>query len=489
MPFPLKSPTFGQNLLSMKQILLATLSLLCTLPLFAQVEEAELLFHWEDNSLPVNSWLNSRYNEVWGFVQDGREYAVIGSTNGTHIFDVTNPETAYEAAYIPGKYQGSGLVHRDFHDYNGYLYAVADEGASSLQIIDLSQLPDAAPVVYDSDLLIVRAHNIFIDSTNARLYALGATTPIALFSVCVFSLDDPTNPIPLGCFPNASVSIPYVHDAYVRNDTAWLNCGSYGLYLVDFSTPQTPVILGTMDGYPQEGYNHSGWMHETLPYYYMADETLGSDLKVVDVSNPQDMHVVNTFDSEPADGGPVIPHNLIVRGDYLYVSYYFEGLQVYDISDPVHPQRVLYYDTYPDDVNVNQVFYQGAWGVYPFLPSGHILVSDLNNGLYLTSGVEDPSGNIIVCDCFEHSDIALAPNPVQDEFDLYIFDKKDASQMEINLFNLQGQLVQPFGKHSLSPNETYHGSFRLSPNISAGNYLLKITFNTGERKVLKMVKF
>ncbi len=441
--------------------------------------EAQLLFHWQDDDLPVNGWLHSRYNEVWGFVQDGREYAVIGSTNGTHIFDVTQPEEAYLAAYIPGKFQGSALVHRDYHDYNGYLYAVSDEGSSSLQIIDLSGLPDHADVVYDSDNLLIRAHNIFIDSATAKLYALGTTNSFSLFSVCVYSLDDPTNPFFLSCFPNAGTSIPYVHDAFIRNDTAWLNCGSNGLYVVDFSNPQSPNILGTMDGYPQEGYNHSGWMHETLPYYYMADETLGSDLKVVDVSDFNDMHVVQTFNSEPSDGDLVIPHNLIVRGNYLYVSYYFEGLQVYDISDPVNPQRIMYYDTYPDEVNVNQVFYQGAWGVYPFLPSGHILLSDLNNGLFVFNSIEETTTGNREVESRVFQTYRVFPNPATDRISLQLQLAPDFNgRASLSLYNATGQRIQSLGSCEIR-HGSYEGSFRLSPNTGSGLYFLKVQLDNG----------
>ncbi len=454
-----------------------SLLLIACMVSYAQPEEAELLFHWQDDNLPVNSWLSSRYNEVWGFVQNGREYAVIGSTNGTHIFDVTDPTNAYEAAFVAGKDQGSSIIHRDYHDYNGYLYAVADEGSSSLQIIDLSNLPNSVNVVYDSDQLILRAHNIFIDSASAKLYALGTTTSFALFSVCVYDLSNPADPIPLGCYPNANASIPYVHDAFVRNDTAWLNCGSYGLYLVDFSSPASPVILGTMDGYPQEGYNHSGWMHETLPYYYMADETLGSDLKVVDVSDPMDMHVVSTFNSEPSDGGLVIPHNLIVRDNSLYVSYYFEGLQVYDISDPINPQRVLYYDTYPDDVNVNQVFFQGAWGVYPFLPSGNILISDLNNGLFITNGIE-PVTTSYQQNQVPELRINIFPNPTTEVCSIFFQATTDAQTATAKLYRLDGQLVQPFGKWKLIQGQ-FEGTLRLSPNVSPGLYFLEVRLDNG----------
>ena len=110
---------------------------------------AELLFHWYDSEIPGSNVYDNAYNECWGMVQDGREYAVIGTTLGTHIFDVTEPETAYEAAFVEGAVTGGIIIHRDFHDYNGYLYAVADEG-SSLQIIDITGLPDAVEVVYDS---------------------------------------------------------------------------------------------------------------------------------------------------------------------------------------------------------------------------------------------------------------------------------------------------------------------------------------------------
>ena len=47
------------------------------------------------------------------------------------------------------------LYHRDYHDYQAYLYAVSDEGASSLQIIDMSTLPDSVSLVYDSSDLFV----------------------------------------------------------------------------------------------------------------------------------------------------------------------------------------------------------------------------------------------------------------------------------------------------------------------------------------------
>ena len=89
-----------------------------------------LLFHWMDSTIIGTSLYNNAYNEVWGMVYNNKEFAVIGSTDGTHIFDVTNPSASTQVAYIPGADQGSAIVHRDYHDLDGYLYIVCDEGSS-----------------------------------------------------------------------------------------------------------------------------------------------------------------------------------------------------------------------------------------------------------------------------------------------------------------------------------------------------------------------
>ena len=112
--------------------------------------------------------------EIWGYTDStGNEYAIIGSSVGTHIFDVTNAVNSHEVVFIPGRIQGPSLIHRDFHDFDQYLYIVADEGMSSLQIADLRFLPDSAPLVYDSDSLLRTSHNIFIDTASKVLYTCG----------------------------------------------------------------------------------------------------------------------------------------------------------------------------------------------------------------------------------------------------------------------------------------------------------------------------
>ena len=336
-----------------------------------------LLFHWKDTSIVTSPVFGNTYNDIWGFSRNGKEYAVIGTTLGAHFFDVTDPVNSIQVDFIAGAFQGQMVIHRDYHDYKGYLYMVCDEGPSSLQIADLRYLPDSVSLVYDSDVLFNTAHNIFIDTATAKLYVCGGSSQLA-----VYSLADPVNPILLvNCVQDVSFwpsTVGYVHDIYVRNDTAYCNAGPNGLWAVDFSNAASPQLLGSLSQYLQQGYNHSGWLRSEGKIYAMADETHGADVKIVDVTDLQDMQVIDTFDTgvHPLS----IPHNLIFKDDYLYVSYYHDGLYIFNTCNPHQVTIAGFYDT---STEPHQTNYKGAWGVYPFLPSGNVLVSDMQNGLFI----------------------------------------------------------------------------------------------------------
>lgn len=363
----------------MKHCLLALL--LCT-PFFAhsQAAEATLLGHWNDESIPPAFFANP-YHDVWGTVVNDKEIGILCSTLGIHFFDLSNTEATLEpVAFAPATVQGNSIGHRDVKTYQHYAYAVADEGASTLQIIDMSGLPESVEVVYESDEFIRTTHNIFIDEDNARLYAVGGNG----FSLRILSLANPEQPELLASFPTASVPIPYVHDLYVRDNIAYLSAGQAGFIVMDMADPANPELLGTMTEYIEQGYNHSGWLSDDGQYFYLADETHGRDVKIVDVSDLSNMRVVSTMNAHSFPGQ--IPHNVYPQDGLLFISYYYDGLQVFDVSNPLFPRRVAYYDTYAGpDVE----FFAGAWGIF-VLPSGRALISDMNNGFYFFEAIEVP---------------------------------------------------------------------------------------------------
>ncbi|MEM6964129.1 MAG: choice-of-anchor B family protein [Bacteroidota bacterium] len=439
----------------------------------AQPIEANLLGTWTDPSIPATVFFGNPFNEVWGVAVNGSEIGIIGSTEGTHFIDVTAPTnpTEINSAFVAGGSQGIGIVHRDFHDFNNYLFAVADEGnTSTLQVIDISDLPNSTSVVYDSDEILNRAHNIFIDSTHARLYSCGArrTGTPGFINLQIIDIQDPTNPVLLRDYNE----IPYVHDVYVKNNIAYANCGDDGFFVVDFSDIDNPIILGSMTTYPQQGYNHSGWLDLDEDYYYMADETWNTDLKVVDVSDFDDMSVEQTFNA--AQTLTTIPHNLIVRCDLLYVSYYYEGLQVYDISNPLNPQRIFFYDT---STEMNTTDYEGAWGVYPFLPSGNILVSDMQNGLFVIEAVSAHECENITSTADPKTllnSVKVFPQPATDVVHIEFQAAENLAETSVELIDLTGRTVQSLGKWEIQEG-TNTWNFSLPTAVKSGVYFVKIS--------------
>jgi choice-of-anchor B domain-containing protein len=341
-----------------------------------------MLDRWDDNSLPLR--YGSAFNDIWGYVDpSGNEYALVGSIDGLFIFDVTqqdgesNSAFPVEVDFITG---GSSSLWRDMKTYQNYAYMVADEGLEGLTIVDLSGLPNSVSVVLQTTAFFTRAHNIYIDEAAGRLYAVGTNTHSS--GVIVLDLSNPANPVEIG---DANLPEGYVHDIFVRGDTAYCSQGGDGLFVYDYTNADAPAFLGSITAYPEQGYNHSSWLTDDGNWLVFADETKGKGLKIMDVSNLNSLNVPlsNVFRStlEAPVATNSIAHNPFIKGDSVYISYYHDGVQVFDISNPAAVTNAAYYDTWPN--NTNYSGWDGCWGVYPFLPSGNIIASDQLNGLYV----------------------------------------------------------------------------------------------------------
>ena len=424
-------------------------------------ENLELLFNWNDPTIVGTTAYNNAYNEVWGLVVNEREFAVIGSTSGTHIFDVTDPINSEQVQFIAGAAVGTQIIHRDYHDRDGYLYAVSDEGNSTLQIIDIKQLPDAAPVIYDSNELIKTAHNIFIDENLNKLYACNVRSASYsgwnASSLVIFDIENPINPVQLISYEVPGTGYG-VHDMWVKNDTAFLNNGGDGLFVVDFTDLTSPQIIGSLTDYTDKGYNHSGWPTADMKTYIMADEDWGYDMKVLDISDLSDITEITTFSSEIDPNS--IAHNQLIKDNYVYVSSYHDGLQVYDISDQENPTKVASFGTYLMDDHDS---YRGAWGVYPFLPSGNILVSDMQYGLYVLAPSQDFSAQ-----SYSAEKITVYPNPAKTSIKLIVHEKE--SDLNVKIFDLKSQIV-------MSKKISHENNQINITSLKQGIYLIKAKGN------------
>ena len=78
--------------------------------------------------------------------------------------------------------------------------------------------------------------------------------------------------------------------------------------------------------------------------------------------------------------------------------------------------------------------YRGAWGVYPFLPSGNILVSDMQYGLYVLAPSQDFS-----VQSYSAEKITVYPNPAKTSIKLIVHEKE--SDLNVKIFDLKSQIV------------------------------------------------
>ena len=155
----------------------------------------------------------------------------------------------------------------------------------------------------------------------------------------------------------------------------------------DISDALNPVRL-SKTSYVNADYVHSGWWSEDQLFLFVQDETderdrgLLTTLRIFSISDLTAPTLVGTW------SGPTtaIDHNGFVRGNRYYMSNYARGLTILDITNPANPAAVGGFDTYPASDTVG---FPGAWGTYPYLPSGALLISDIDSGLYI---VEEQHG-------------------------------------------------------------------------------------------------
>jgi len=333
-----------------------------------------LLDQWNPSGLPTAG--SVKFNDLWGYVgSDNKEYAIVGSAAYIHIIDVTDPNNVVEVDRIAG---GQTTVWRDFKTYQDRIYAVSDNTSEGLIIMDASYLPDSVHITYHSAEFFDMAHNIFIDEAHGRLYVAGANSQNNGLIVLDIS-ENPDTPtlITRDNLPGGE----YVHDLYVNDHIVYASHGWNGLYIWDYTDPNDIILMANIE---TNGYNHSSWLTEDYRYLIYAEEVpSGVDMGVIDVNNlcvgEIEIEHLFKFPLLAPEHTNVTPHNPYIIDTMMIVSYYDDGTQVFDIGDPLNVKPYAYYDTYENTRYVGS----GNWGTYPYLPSGNIISSDIQNGLFV----------------------------------------------------------------------------------------------------------
>lgn len=319
---------------------------------------------------------SSSYAACWAYVHpDGREYAVIGTRGGTAIYNISNLDATYRVGFIPGP----TCLWREMKSYRTWIYTVsecqgADEG---LQIISMED-PENPVLVDTYTTNFNRSHTVSVDTTRAVLICNGTRNPANQSTgMRILSLADPGAPVEIGWWPGGAVPVSstnYVHDSVPVGDRLYASSINAGIErILDFTIPATPVEIHS---WTYEGaFSHNSWPDASGDYLYVTDEVNGEPLKIFDISVETTPVLVDTF--TPND--EAIVHNAHVAGDELYLANYTEGVRILDLSDPAHPAEFAWADTWE---GASGGFF-GVWEFCPYFPSGAVIASDMQSGLYV----------------------------------------------------------------------------------------------------------
>jgi len=411
--------------------------------------------------------------DVWGFAKDGREYALLcyspGFVDGIaiRVVDVTNPTNCSLVASVPIEAGSDDM--KDIEVWGNYAYAICQQGP--IQIIDLSYLPTFPESVrtvatFDTTNLI-GGHTIHIKDGYAYV-SMNGSNPRDLR---ILDLSTPTAPVEVGHYthPEAATVIPSdAHDSYVYGNTLYVANLSGGISVVDVTDKTNPVLLKVH--HYSGNFTHNVWASTDGKHLYSTDEVLNGHVKIWDVQDVNNIQLVGEFTHQPNR----IVHNVYIRGNFMYMSYYTDGLVICDITDPTNPIEVGHYDSNSDSSGS----FNGAWSVYPFSPSGNIYISDMQTGLSVVR-FDTALGGAVSGNVFSVSFASFI-------FPVPFVDVKDVASGHTTRTKQDGSysLGLSSGNHTLEASRIGYNTASVTPQIQQDttiteNILLTQATNTG----------
>lgn len=343
------------------------------------------------NGVRLMSWLTladlggaQNANSLWGYTSpSGREYAMIGLSNGTAFVEITDPGSPVVVSHQPGP----GSLWRDVRKYQNYAYAVS-EGGGGIQVFNLAQIDSGivtlvGAVTTGGDL---PTHTVCVDEASGFLYRAGGGAN----GLRIYSLANPASPTYVGSWGTRYVHevsvFKYTSGPYANKQIAFA-CSGYnggntatGLDILDVTNKSNIVVLKNLL-YSNAAYSHQAWPTPDMRYLYLNDEkdeingqpTLTKVFDIQNLSNPIERPGYT-------NNNPAIGHNLYVKGNRMYQANYRSGLRIIDVSSPLAPTEVAWFDT----VSENDLpSFNGLWNVYPYFASGLLIGSDIERGLFV----------------------------------------------------------------------------------------------------------
>lgn len=387
---------------------------------YAHLSIEDLLGETVDN-------ITAAANDIWGWTdpETGREYALVGLTDGVTMVEITNPAAPVVTAKLlepsSGEKQSPLMARHDDQDgfkdasswrdlkvYENHLYVVSEQGGYGLQVFDLTRLRDITepPEMLNEDARYTEfgnAHNLAINEESGYAYVVGSTTGETCAErggLHMVNLhNNPKEPKFAGCyFEEEAGGITSGSNGYIHDTQCVMYNGPDSRYTGNelcFSSSETVFTITDVDdkenpatvfngSYTGNHYAHQGWLSEDHRYFFMNDELdeirSGTNTKtyVWDVQDLEAPEMIGFYQHNTA----ATDHNLYIHGNLAWQANYSAGLQILDVSSPEPDQieTLGFFDTTPDN---SQNGFTGLWSVYPWLSGNTIIVSDIENGLFI----------------------------------------------------------------------------------------------------------
>ena len=335
---------------------------------------------------------NTEGNDCWGWVDPltKKEYALMGTNQGVTFIDISNPANAIILGTLKTRTENSSW--RDVKVHKSIAYIVSEAADHGMQMFNLGRLRDVKnpPVEFTSDRDYSgfgSAHNIVINEESNFAYAVGTKTYSG--GPHFIDISTPFKPKEAGGFAEGT----YSHDAQVvtykgpdvdyTDKEILIGSNETEVVIVDVTDKDNPVKISSI-AYPNIGYTHQGWFTEDFRYFLLGDElderNQGVNTRTIifdftDLDNP-------LYHFEYEGSTAAIDHNGYVKDNLFFQANYTNGVRIIDITDIENKsiKEIGFFDTYPAN---NNTAFNGAWNVYPYFPSGNIIISDINNGFFV----------------------------------------------------------------------------------------------------------
>ncbi len=375
-----------------------------------------------------------RFSDIYA---DGN-IAVMGSFNcrGAFIFDISNPDApTLSNWYNPGANQQ--FLEAIVIGNRGYF---GSGNGGGVHIVDLSN-PSNPQLLGTVNSSNGNGHNsiheMLVYQQNGATYLIENFNGFSNKIIKVINVTNPASPVFVRDINPTEIN--WVHAMHIRGNrmftSGWGNSSNRGrteIYDITNVGTQAPSLLGFIEDSNPSVTNgnsmHSAWTSENGNFLYSAREISNSngpspgDIRVYDISNAAVPLLVNRVTMTDLGINAVTPHNPVVMGNKLYVSWYQAGLQVFDITQPSVVNRIGQYDTFqpvfappaeneltvndePWDImcgrdnlqNTLPTTFNGAWAVFPFLGENKVLIGDLASGLLIVdvSAANSPNKNLV----------------------------------------------------------------------------------------------